>query len=120
MKLELTGSGEVENMGMNKQQLLNGFDHIIRGVYDGKTFYFRMHKYLRIFKPNKQEKTNITFSKIGAFIKSLLLLGLFDSSRKDFWRLVIWSVRRKPEVILLAINYSIYGYYFRKAYNKAF
>ncbi len=120
MNLLLAESGEAENMGMNKQQLLNGFDHIIRGVYDGQTFYFRMQKYLHIFKSKKQEKTNITFPKIGAFIKSLFLLGLFDSSRRDFWRLVIWSVRRKPEVILLAITYSIYGYYFRKAYNKAF
>ncbi len=120
MDLQLAGSDGVNNGGMDKQQLLNGFDHIIRGVYDGKTFYTRMYKFLHIFNPKKQEKPTIALSQIGAFIKSLFLLGLFDSSRKEFWRLVYWSVRRKPEVILLAITYSIYGYYFRKAYKRAF
>ncbi len=120
MNFQVAGSEGVDNYGMNKQQLLNGFDHIIRGVYDGKTFYTRMHKFLHIFNPNKQVKTTIAFPQLGTFIKSLFLLGLFDSSRKDFWRLVYWSVRRKPEVILLAITYSIYGYYFRKAFKRAF
>ncbi|NQV03782.1 MAG: DUF4070 domain-containing protein [Bacteroidia bacterium] len=120
MNLQLAGSEAMGTQGMNKQKLLNGFSHIIRGVYDGKTFYTRMHTFLNILNPNKQDKTTIAFSQVGAFIKSLFLLGLFDSSRKDFWRLVFWSIRRKPEVILLAITYSIYGYYFRKAYKKAF
>ena len=120
MNLQVAELGAEENMGMNKEQLLNGYDHIIRGVYDGKTFYSRMHKFLRILTPIKSVKTTIAFSQVGSFIKSLFILGLFDSSRKDFWRLVFWSARRKPEVIRLAIIYSIYGYYFRKAYNKAF
>ncbi|MBC8314988.1 MAG: DUF4070 domain-containing protein [Bacteroidales bacterium] len=120
MNLQLTGTEGLENRNMNKQQLLTGFDHIIRGVYDGKTFYVRMHKFFHLFKSNKQDPVTISFFRLGLLIKPLFLLGCFDSSRKDFWRLILWSFRRKPEVIFLAITYSIYGYYFRKAYNKAF
>ena len=120
MNLQLTGTGGMENHTMNKQQLLTGFDHIIRGVYDGKTFYVRMHKFFHLFKSNKQDPVTISFFRLGLLIKPLFLLGCFDSSRKDFWRLMFWSFRRKPEVIFLAITYSIYGYYFRKAYKKAF
>jgi hypothetical protein len=56
----------------------------------------------------------LTYGKIMAFIRSILILGILNRERIWYWKLVFWSLRNRPATFSLAITYSIYGYHFRK------
>jgi len=52
-----------------------------------------------------------------ALLRSVLYLGIIDRSRIYYWKLMFWSLFRRPEMIPMAVAYSIYGYHFRKVYR---
>jgi radical SAM superfamily enzyme YgiQ (UPF0313 family) len=106
----------VPKMGIEK--LVAGYGEVIRGIYDGEPFYQRVRHFLKDFQPQVKIKTKITFNKFMALIKSMFIIGLFDSSRKHYWKLFFWSLFRKPKVFPLAITYSIYGYHYRRVFKK--
>lgn len=106
----------IPKMGM--ENLVAGYGEVIRGIYDGKPFYKRVRHFLNDFQPQVKNKTKITFNKFMALIKSMFIIGLFDSSRKHYWKLFFWSLFRRPKVFPLAITYSIYGYHYRRVFKK--
>jgi hypothetical protein len=60
----------------------------------------------------------MTFNKVMAVIKSIVILGILAEKRRYFWKIFFWSVYRKPKAFPLAITYSIYGYHFRKVFRE--
>lgn len=102
---------------MNKIELLKGYQKIISGIYSGKPFYERVSSFLKHFDPKNRNKTKITPIELVACVKSIFILGIFDSSRLYYWKLVMWSIFNKPRVLPLAITYSIHGYHFRKVFK---
>lgn len=106
----------VPKMGI--ENLVNGYGEVIRGIYDGAPFYQRVQHFLKDFQPKVKNKTKVTFNKFMALIKSMLIIGVFDRSRKHYWKLFFWSLFRRPRVFPLAITYSIYGYHYRRVFKK--
>ncbi len=106
----------IPKMGIEK--LVAGYGEVIRGIYDGEPFYQRVKHFLKDFQPQVKNKTKITFNKFLAVIKSMFIIGVFDSSRKHYWKLFFWSLFRKPKVFPLAITYTIYGYHYRRVFKK--
>ena len=51
---------------------------------------------------------------IRAFFRSVLRLGIIGKERVQYWKLVIWTLVRRPELFALAITFTIYGYHFRQ------
>lgn len=106
----------IPKMGLEK--LVAGYGEVIRGIYDGEPFYKRVRHFLKDFQPQVKNKTKVTVNKFMALIKSMFIIGLFDSSRKHYWKLFFWSLSRKPKIFPLAITYSIYGYHYRRVFKK--
>jgi len=106
----------IPKMGLEK--LVAGYGEVIRGIYDGEPFYQRVKHFLKDFQPQVKNKTKVTFNKFMALIKSMFIIGMFDSSRKHYWKLFFWSLFRRPKVFPLAITYSIYGYHYRRVFKK--
>ncbi len=106
----------IPKMGIEK--LVAGYGEVIRGIYGGEPFYQRVKHFLKDFQPQVKNKTKITFNKFLAVVKSMFIIGVFDSSRKHYWRLFFWSLFRKPKVFPLAITYTIYGYHYRRVFKK--
>jgi len=103
---------------MNKEVLANGYRDVIRGIYAGKPFYQRIRTFLNDFNPQVKVRTKLTFNKILAMIKSVFIIGIFDTDRKYYWQLFFWSLFNRPKVFPLAITYSIYGYHYRRVFKK--
>jgi hypothetical protein len=40
-------------------------------------------------------------------------LGILGKERREYWRLVFWTLMKYPRKFALAITYTIYGYHFR-------
>ncbi len=103
---------------MNKQELINGYKKIIHGVYNSRSFYQRVLFFLKKFEPAKANKKRLSPLEVIAFLKSIFVIGVFDQSRKYYWKLLFWSIFNKPSVFPLTITYSIYGYHFRKIFRN--
>jgi len=105
---------------MNKKILEEGFAEVIKGVYGGKAFYERVRSFLQDFHPKMKNKNKVNFTKLMAFLKSIFIIGIFDKNRKYYWRLFFWSLIHRRDLFPMAITYSIYGYHYKKSYEKIF
>lgn len=103
---------------MSIADLTSGYKEIIRGIYNGKPFYERVHNFLKDFQPEVKNKTKLNFTKVMALIKSIFIIGIFNNNRKYYWRLFFWSLFNRPQVFPLAITYTIFGYHYQKVFKK--
>ncbi|MBU0456346.1 MAG: DUF4070 domain-containing protein, partial [Gammaproteobacteria bacterium] len=58
------------------------------------------------------------FIYLGALLKSMLFLGIIGKERFHYWRLFFWTITRRPRLFPLAITLAIYGFHFRKNFEK--
>ncbi len=102
---------------MNKEVLLEGYHKILNNIYSSKAYYERLKDFLTHFRPRVVNRNRINRENMMALLRSIYYLGILDRSRIYYWKLIFWSLRRRPDMIPLAITYSIYGYHFRKVYR---
>lgn len=101
---------------MDKNELMKGYKKIIRSLYSCKAYYARVLSFLKQFDPPRVEPLSIT--RIMAFIKSVIYLGILNKERIYYWKIILWSVFNKPKAFPLAVTYSIYGYHFRRVFRE--
>jgi radical SAM superfamily enzyme YgiQ (UPF0313 family) len=102
---------------MNKEKLLEGYQNIVHSIYSSKAYYERLKGFLTHFRPRVVNRGRINAENMMALLRSIFYLGILDKSRIYYWKLIFWSLRRRPDMIPLAVTYSIYGYHFRKVYR---
>ena len=103
---------------MEKQILLDGYKKVIKGIYGGKEYYDRVLNFVKRFNPNQKNKVKFTLNHLIAFYRSFFRLGIVDTHRKHYWNLFLWTLFNRPKLVPLAITYSVYGFHFRKIFNK--
>lgn len=103
---------------MDKNILLNGYSTVIKGIYGGKEYYQRVRLFIKCFTPKTRHKKQVSPQLIVAFIRSIIALGVFDSYRKQYWNLFFWTLLNRPQMMPMAITYSVYGYHFRKVFKN--
>ena len=100
---------------MNIETLINGYKNIVKTIYSPKHYYRRVITFLKGYKPKQlYRKTSFKFSYFKAFLKSIWILGLRGKERLYYWKLISWTLIRRPRFISLAISFAIYGFHFRK------
>jgi Fe-S oxidoreductase len=104
---------------MNQGKLLNGYKSIIGTIYSPKYYYDRVMTFLKDFHPMRHKGvTHIRFSDIVAFCRSIFKLGIIGKERLYYWKLLIWSIFKRPRLLPMAVTFSIYGFHYRKIYEK--
>ena len=104
---------------MNKDRLLKGYRDLLNTIYAPKYFYARLKEFLKEYRPVKATtKFKMKLNHLSALIKSTIRLGIVGRERFQYWKLIVWSMFRKPKLLPLAITLSIYGFHFRKVFNK--
>lgn len=99
---------------MKPGALIAGYQNILDTIYAPRQYYQRVIQLFREYRPRPQGRFHLQQGHIGAFFKSILLLGVLGRERFHFWKLFFWSLLRKPRLFPLAITYAVYGYHFRK------
>jgi len=100
---------------MNRDALLRGYDKIVKTIYSPRHYSERVITFLREYKPRQlRRKIYFKFGYVKAFLKSLWLLGIKNKERFYYWKLVFWTLARRPRFIGFAISFAIYGFHFRK------
>jgi radical SAM superfamily enzyme YgiQ (UPF0313 family) len=98
---------------MNIETLRQGYKTILRQIYSPQMYYARVKTFLQEYKPPKVG-SYVDFQHVMAFLRSIYRIGIQGAERVHYWRLVFWTLLRRPKLFPLAITLSIYGYHFRQ------
>lgn len=104
---------------MNYDTLINGYKNILNTIYSPKKYYERVNNFLKDYKPRaKNSSEKIRFEHIKAFIRTAWILGIKEKGRKYYWRLLAWTLLRRPHSLVMSITLAIYGFHFRKVVDS--
>lgn len=103
---------------MKKSVLIKGYKDILNNIYSPRNYYQRVINFLRDFKPQVKNinPSKLRFYHFKALIASFWLLGIQNKGRRYYWRLIFWSLFRRPKTLPQAIGFSITGLHFRRLY----
>jgi radical SAM superfamily enzyme YgiQ (UPF0313 family) len=103
---------------MDYNVLIDGYKNILRSIYSPKYYYKRVTDFLKDYSVNKQKfKFKFKSTDVITFIKTTLTLGILGKERFYYWKLVFWTLIKKPKLFSKAIEFSIYGFHFRKLFD---
>jgi radical SAM superfamily enzyme YgiQ (UPF0313 family) len=98
---------------MNITTLRDGYLRILRSIYAPETYYRRIMTFLREYNPPKRRE-RLRISDLLAFTRSLLRFGIIERARLHYWKLLLWTLVKRPALVRDAATLSIYGYHYRK------
>lgn len=108
---------------MGYDALHRGYRQVLQGIYAARPYSERVRDFLREYRPEVRRPVHLHSGHIrfhagyaGAAFKSLVQLGIRDSERKYYWKLLLWTLFRRPFLLPMAMAYAIYGYHFRKVF----
>jgi hypothetical protein len=102
---------------MNRQELLDGYKSIIQNIYATKPYYKRIRRFLLNYRQIYKQKKKMEFSYLVSFFKSLFVIGIVSKGRGEYWKLLIWTLFRRPALLKDALTFAVYGYHFRTVYG---
>jgi radical SAM superfamily enzyme YgiQ (UPF0313 family) len=102
---------------MNADTLRKGYRSVLERLYAPEAYYQRVRTFLREYRPPKlrvaMNLDNVVQYGL-AFLRSIYRLGILGKERIQYWKLLVWTLVRRPRAFPLAIRFAIYGYHFRK------
>ena len=102
---------------MGAETLVAGYKKVTNTIYKPSYYYWRLIKFLKQYRP-KGKIVRIDFTHFVAFLKSIWFLGIKGKERLYYWRLVFWTLINRPELFPKAIELAIYGFHFRKIFQR--
>jgi len=88
---------------MPLSDLLDGYKSVIGSIYAPKNYYKRVRLFLENYRPKNYRRNKIGISHISAFFKACILLGLFSDGRREFWKLLGWSLLKKGQAFAMSV-----------------
>lgn len=98
---------------MGLDALREGYNRMMHHIYSPEHYYKRVVTFLREYKRPKI-RTPLNFQRLLAVPRASIRLGIFGKERFQFWKILFWTLFRRPKMLPLAITLAIYGYHFRK------
>ena len=103
---------------MELDELLDGYKAIIQNIYSTKAYYKRLRQLLVNYRRAPiAGYRKINLKTIKAFIKSAFIIGFVKKGRREYWKMILWTIFHRPGSIVEALTYTVYGYHFRTIYG---
>ena len=102
---------------MNLQTLRKGYERILKTIYSPQQYYKRVRTFLREYRA-PSANTSLSAGQILAFFRSIFRLGIVGRERLQYWKLLAWTVFRRPRRFPMAVTFAIYGYHFRRTCER--
>ena len=97
-------------MGLNT--LRGHYRALIGQLYEPKHYYARVRTFLREYRA-PAVRPRLDTQRVLAFFRSTARLGVLGRERLQYWRLLGWTLLRRPRLLPHAVTLAIYGYHFR-------
>jgi radical SAM superfamily enzyme YgiQ (UPF0313 family) len=98
---------------MDLNALKEGYKKIMGQIYSPKSYYERVRTFLKEYRAPRTD-IPLDFQRFLAFFRSSIRLGVFGKERFHYWKLLLWTLRKRPQLMPMAITFAIYGHHFRK------
>jgi radical SAM superfamily enzyme YgiQ (UPF0313 family) len=98
---------------MGLDALGEGYRKILSRIYSPKSYYERLRTFLREYR-RPTVKTPLGWQRFLAVPRSAVRLGVIGRERLQFWKLMAWTLFRRPRLFSYAITLAISGYHFRR------
>jgi radical SAM superfamily enzyme YgiQ (UPF0313 family) len=95
---------------MDKQQLIDGYQRILRTIYSPKEYFERASAFLS--QLGEAARPPVVFSDVMALCRSLWRQGIVHNYRKEYWKFLAQTVRRHRRHFSKAITLAIMGHHF--------
>lgn len=121
LTVEATGSNTDMSMNfipkMNVHDLTEGYKSIIHNIYSAKPFYKRIKQFMLHYEQQELQQKSLAYSDIRAFFRSIVIIGVLNKGRREYWKLFFWTLINKPHLFTDAMTFAVYGYHFRIIYG---
>jgi hypothetical protein len=101
---------------MGLDVLREGYGNLMHHIYSPEYYYKRAMTFLREYR-RPRVRTPLDFQRLLAVFRSSVRLGIFGRERFQYWKILSWTLFRRPQFFGLAITLAIYGHHFRKICN---
>lgn len=101
----------IPQMGIDRLQ--DGYRSIMKQIYSPDNYYRRVRTLLKELK-SPEINQPINLQRFLSFFRAGIRLGVLGKERLQYWRLLFWTLTRKPSQLSLAVTLSIYGHHHRK------
>ena len=102
---------------MDHGELMDGYHNIIRNIYSTRPYYKRVRQLLLNYNQLCKAQNKINFSLLKAFLKSVFVIGFLNKGRREYWKLIVWTLFNRPKLMVDALTCTVYGYHFRTVYG---
>jgi len=102
---------------MDSTELLEGYKKIIQSIYSAKPYYKRIRQFLLNYNKLHAGRQTRDFPFLYGFIKSVIIIGIINKGRSEYWKFLIWTIFRRPRLLTDALTFAVYGYHFRTVYG---
>jgi radical SAM superfamily enzyme YgiQ (UPF0313 family) len=97
---------------MGIEALQEGYRGLMGHIYSSRPYYERVKVFLGEYRMPKV-KAPLDWRSARAFVRSIYELGIRDEGRRHYWDLLLWTLRRRPELFAMAVTLAIYGHHFK-------
>jgi radical SAM superfamily enzyme YgiQ (UPF0313 family) len=98
---------------MGLETLSRGYRQLLDGLYSPGQYYARLRTFLREYRSH-QALVLPSVSDLMAFLRSHYRLGFLGQERFHYWKLMLWTLLRRPRLLGLAIELAICGHHYRR------
>jgi radical SAM superfamily enzyme YgiQ (UPF0313 family) len=98
---------------MSLPALKAGYRQILDHIYAPAPYYRRIRTFLREYRMPRV-RNRVQLSHILTVARSVFRIGFAGREWVQYWRLLVWTLFRRPRLLPCAIMFAIYGYHFRK------
>jgi len=98
---------------MGLDTLSEGYKNIMQHIYSPKQYYRRAITFLEEYK-RPDIRIPLDFHRLMAIPRASIRLGIIGRERFQYWKILFWTLFRRPKMLPLTITLAIYGHHFRK------
>ena len=102
---------------MDRRKLMEGYRRLVEKLYTPGRYYERVRKCLKEYRIPRKRYTGVKASHVGAFLKSIVRLGILGRERYQYWKLFVWTLVRRPRSFPTAMTLAIHGFHYRRFFR---
>ncbi|TCL61948.1 radical SAM superfamily enzyme YgiQ (UPF0313 family) [Hydrogenispora ethanolica] len=103
---------------MPRELLVNGYRKVVDTIYAPEYYYRRVKEFLKEYRPFPRKALRLSWRDLYALTRAFVSIGIFGEERLYFWKLLGWTMLKRPQSFPLAVTCSIYGFHFRKVFAE--
>jgi radical SAM superfamily enzyme YgiQ (UPF0313 family) len=103
---------------MGREALASGYKLVVDTIYAPKQYYERIKTFLSEYRPGNKGSVRVSLINLIALIRSIWALGFREQGRIHYWKLVVWTLLKRPKTFPLSMALAAHGFHFRKVAEK--